>query len=28
VSSLYAPELGRSGGFFPVGPMVGVLEMR
>ena len=28
VSSLYAPEINRNDGFLPVGPMVGVHEMR
>jgi uncharacterized protein YigE (DUF2233 family) len=28
VSSLYAPELGRSDGLVPLGPMVGVVEMQ
>jgi uncharacterized protein YigE (DUF2233 family) len=28
VSSLYAPELGRNDGLVPLGPMVGVVEMR
>jgi prepilin-type processing-associated H-X9-DG protein len=28
VSSLYAPEVNRNDGFLPIGPMVGVHEMR
>jgi uncharacterized protein YigE (DUF2233 family) len=28
VSNIYSPELGRGDGFIPLGPMVGVYEMR
>jgi uncharacterized protein YigE (DUF2233 family) len=28
ISSLYAPELGRSGGLAPLGPMVGAVEIQ
>jgi uncharacterized protein YigE (DUF2233 family) len=28
VSSIYAPELGRNDGFLPLGPMVGVTEIK
>jgi uncharacterized protein YigE (DUF2233 family) len=28
VSSLYAPEVNRNDGFFPVGPMVGAIEIK
>ena len=28
ISSLYAPELGRSDGFFPLGPIVALVKWR